>query len=116
MRCPACNLKIRIMNNPGLVARFVFKKNAPCPYCHRHIFKPTNHTGEYFKLVFFSIFLIGVILILLALIFGTYVGYQSALVICFWYWMIAVVMISMVVMINLIFLGIKKMLRSHENC
>jgi len=94
-------MKIGIIKNAKFIIRHALKKATPCPYCNINIYKQINPTWEYLKLIFFSVFLIGLIFFLLAIIFGKQVGFKSALVICFWFWIFAVGIIFSIILLNL---------------
>jgi len=102
MECPACHVKIGVFKNVHFTAAFFLKRVQPCPYCKTSLYRPHYPTWAYFKDILFVIFLIGVIFFLLAIIFGTVVGYQTALVICFWFWVIAVAVIGAIILTNIL--------------
>ena len=101
MKCPSCKSKIGMIKNSKFIIGLAFRKAMPCPYCNANIYKLTNPTWEYFKLIIFVIFWFGILLFLLAIIFGGQVGYESALVVCFWFWIIVIIVISSIILCNL---------------
>ena len=101
MKCPSCKSKIGMIKCNKFIIGLAFRKAMPCPYCGTDIFKLTNPTWEYFKLIIFVIFWFGIFLFLLAMIFGRQVGYESALIVCFWFWIIVIIIISSIILCNL---------------
>jgi DNA-directed RNA polymerase subunit RPC12/RpoP len=88
MKCPSCDSKIGMMKWGKFTVGLALRKAMPCPYCNANIYRLTNPTWEYFKLIIFVTFWIGFVLFLIALIFGRVLGYDSALIICFWFWIL----------------------------
>lgn len=79
--------------------------------------KETNPTWEYFKLLIFVIFLIELVLLLTAIIFGRLLGYKLALTACFWLGIIVAACFALIISANLtviffskLFLNIRKRL------
>ena len=101
MKCPLCKSKIGMIKCSKFIIGLVFKKAMSCPYCDANIYRLTNPTWEYFKLIIFVIFWFGIFLFLLAMIFGRQVGYKSALIVCFWFWIIVITVISLIILCNL---------------
>jgi len=90
MKCPSCNLNIGVIKSAKFTISLALRKSKPCPHCDATIYQQTNPTWEYFKLINFIIFWFGLFLFLLAMIFGGQVGYETALIICFWLWIIVI--------------------------
>lgn len=109
MKCPSCSLKIGIINNVGFIIRLAVKKTALCPYCNINIYKQTNQTWEYFEQIFCVIFLGGFGLFLLTIIYSRQVGFKSALSICFWIWIVIVLVFFLIMLINLVLIIFNKM-------
>ena len=109
MECPTCDFKLSILQNTKFILRYMLKKATSCPYCNATIYRQTNPTWEYLKLIFFSAFLIGVVFFFLAIIFGKQIDYKSTLIICFWFWLIGVGVIFSIVLLNVIFIFANKM-------
>ncbi len=79
--------------------------------------KETNPTWEYFKLLILVIFLIELVLLLTAIIFGRLLGYKLALTACFWLGIIVAACFALIISANLtviffskLFLNIRKRL------
>lgn len=109
MKCPSCSSRIEIITNAKFMITLALRKAMMCPYCKANIYKQTNHTWEYFKLIIFSIFFIGFILFLLAIILSQQIGIKSALTICFWYWVVVIVVIFAIILLNLTLISFHKM-------
>ena len=101
MKCPSCNLNIGVIKSFKFTISLALRKSKPCPHCNATIYQQTNPTWEYFKLIIFVIFWFGIFLFLLAMIFGRQVGYESALIVCFWFWIIVIIIISSIILCNL---------------
>jgi len=100
MQCPACQARIGLFRNPRFRVAYALKRVGACPYCQAALHRANDPIWLYFQDILFAIFLIGVIFSLLAMVFGAVVGYQTALVICFWFWAIAVVVVGVIVLLN----------------
>ena len=100
MKCPSCKSKIGMIKCSKFTIGLALRKAMPCPYCGTNIYKLANPTWEYFKLIIFVIFWFGIFLFLLAIIFGGQVGYESALIVCFWLWIIVIIVISSIILLN----------------
>ena len=100
MLCPACQARISLLKNPQFRVTYALKKTGACPYCQAVLHRPNYPTWAYFQDILFAIFLIGAIFFLLAMIFGAVVGYQTALIICLWFWAIAAAVIVAIVLLN----------------
>ncbi len=70
-----------------------------------------NPTWEYFKLVSFVVGWFGVFLFLLAIIFGRHVGYETALLICFWFWIMIVLVFLVIVLGNIGIVFLQRILK-----
>ena len=101
MKCPSCNSKIGMMKSSKFITGLALRKAMPCPYCDTNIYRLTNPTWEYFKLIIFVTFWFGLFLFLLAMIFGRQVGYETAWIVCFWLWIIVIVVFSSIILCNL---------------
>ena len=95
-------MKISVFKKVRFTTAFFLNGVQPCPYCKTSLHRPHDPTWAYFKDILCVIFLIGVILFLLAIIFGTVLGYQTAFVISFWFWVVAAAVVSTIVVVNLI--------------
>jgi len=114
MKCPACNLSIGVINSAKLAINLALRKPMPCPHCNAAINQQTNPTWEHFKFIIFVIFWLGLILFLIALLFGRQVGYESALKICFWLWIILIVVFVLIVLCDLAVIFLRKITGSKE--
>ncbi len=101
MQCPSCFHHIGMLPSIRLTISLLRKKYKQCPYCRIRIYRPINPTWEYFKLITFVVTWFGVFLFLLAVIFGRQVGYETALIICFWFWLMIVMVFLVIVLGNL---------------
>jgi hypothetical protein len=101
MKCPSCKSKIGTIKCSKFIIGLALRKAMPCPYCDTNIYRLTNPTWEYFKLIIFVIFWFGIFLFLLAIIFGKQTGYESALIVSFWFWIIVIIVISSIILCNL---------------
>ena len=101
MRCSSCNSKIGMIKCSKFMIGLALKKAMPCPYCNNNIYRLTNPTWEYFKLIIFVTFWFGLVLFLVAIIFGRVLGYESALTICFWFWVLVVIIFISIILSNL---------------
>jgi hypothetical protein len=101
MKCPSCDSKIGMIKWGKFTMGLALRKAMPCPYCNAKIYRLNNPTWEYFKLIIFVTFWIGFVLFLIALIFGRALGYDWALMICFWFWILAVLIFTSIVLFNL---------------
>jgi hypothetical protein len=68
-----------------------------------------NPTWEYFKLVSFVVAWFGVFL--LAIIFGRQVGYETALLVCFWFWLMIVLVFIVIIVGNLGLIFLKRIFK-----
>jgi len=102
MQWPACQARIGFLRTPRFRVTYALKKVGACPYCRAALHRANDPTWFYFQDILFAIFLIGAIFFLLAMVFGAVVGYQTALVICFWFWAIAVVVVGVIVLLNVL--------------
>ena len=101
MKCPSCNSKIGMIKSGKFTIGLALRKAMPCPYCNTTIYKLAKPTWEYFKLIIFVTFWFGLVLFLIAIIFGRVLGYESALTICFWFWILVVVIFTSIIPSNL---------------
>lgn len=101
MKCPSCNLNIGVIKSAKFTISLALRKSKPCPHCNATIYQQTNPTWEYFKLIIFVIFWFGLFLFLLAMIFGRQVGHETALIICFWFWIIVIIVFTLIILCNL---------------
>ena len=101
MECPSCNSKIGMIKSGKFTIGLALRKAMPCPYCNTTIYKLTKPTWEYFKLIIFVTFWFGLVLFLIAIIFGLVLGYESALTICFWFWILVVIIFTSIILSNL---------------
>jgi len=101
MKCTSCNLNIGVLKSAQFTINLALRKSNQCPHCGVTIYHQTNPTLEYFKLILFVIFWFGSFLFLLAIIFGRQVGYETALIICFYFWAIVILIIALIVLCNL---------------
>jgi len=83
----------------------------PCPFCGSTIYKQTNLTWEHFKLIFFAMFWIGLVLFLMAVVFAGQIGLKTSLLICFWYWVVVVMVFFSIILLNLAAILIFKLYR-----
>ena len=90
MKCPTCRKRLGLIKSTALSWKFAIRKAVPCPYCRNNIYWQHNPTSEYLKLLLFTAAWLGTVLFLLAVIFSGQIGFTSALLICFWLWVIAV--------------------------
>jgi len=111
MKCPACHAKIGFFRNVHFLITYTFKRVQTCPYCGTTLQRPSYPTWDYYRDILFVIFLIGAIFFLLAIIFGSVIGYQTALVICFWFWGIAVAVIGAIIFTNILSIVLPKYYR-----
>jgi len=107
MQCPACQARIGLIGNPWFRVTYALKKVGTCPHCQAALHRSNYPTWAYFQDILFAIFLIGAIFFLLVMVFGTVVGYQTALVICFWFWMISAAVIGVIVSLNVLWAAAK---------
>lgn len=101
MNCPSCSSKIGKINSARLVLFLASRKAIACPRCNTSIYPQTNYTVEYFKLIIFVIFWIGIFLFFIAILFGQVLGYESSLIICFWFWILVIVIFTSIILCNL---------------
>lgn len=64
--------------------------------------KKTNPTWDHFKLLLFVLFLTELALFFMAIIFGRLIGYDWALIACFWLGVIVAGCFILIVLINLV--------------
>jgi hypothetical protein len=108
MKCPTCNANIDCLKRVELGASMLFRKFKQCPHCGVTIYRQNNPTWEYFKLIIFINVWFGVFLFLLAVIFGRQVGYKTALIICFWFWVLVVLVFLLIFVGNLTVIFLQK--------
>jgi hypothetical protein len=101
MKCTACKSKIGMIKSGMFTIGLALRKAMSCPYCKTTIYRLENPTWEYFKLIIFVIFWFGLVLFLIAVIFGRVLGYKSALTICFWFWILVVIIFTSLILSNL---------------
>jgi len=111
MKCPSCNLNIGVIKSAKFTISLALKKFKQCPHCGVTIYHQTNPTWEYFKLINFVIFWFGLFLFLLAIIFGRQVGYETALIVCFWLWAIVILVFTLIILGNLVVIFLHKTYR-----
>ena len=109
MNCPSCNSKIGKINSARLVIFLASRKAIACPHCNTSIYPQTNHTLEYFKLIIFVLFWIGLVLFFMAILFGQVLGHESALITCFWLWILVIVIFTSIIVCNLASIFFSKM-------
>lgn len=86
-----------------------FKKDIPCPFCNVLIHKQSNLIWEYFKLIFFAMSWIGLVLFLMAIVFAQQIGLKTSLLVCFWYWVVVVAVFFSMIIINLVMILTNKL-------
>ena len=101
MECSSCNSKIGMIKSGTFMIGLALRKAMPCPYSNTTIYKLTKPTWEYFKSIIFVTFWFGLVLFLIAIIFGRVLGYESALTICFWFWILVVIIFTSTILSNL---------------
>ena len=101
MECPSCNSKIGMIKSGKFMTGLALRKAMPCPYCNTTIYMLTKPTWEYFKLIIFVTCWFGLVLFLIAIIFGRALGYESAFTICFWFWILVVIIFTSIILSNL---------------
>ena len=109
MNCPSCNSKIGLINSARLAIFLASRKAIPCPHCHTSLYPQTNQTLEYFKLVIFVLFWIGIFLFFAAILFGQVLGYKSALIMCFCLWILVIAIFISIIFCNLVVIILSKM-------
>jgi len=108
MKCPTCNVNMGFLKSVELNANMLFRKFKQCPHCGVTIYRQTNPTWEYFKLISFVNIWFGVFLFLLAIIFGRQVGYKAALIICSWFWVLVVLVFLLILVGNIAVIFLQK--------
>ena len=115
MKCPSCNLNIGVIKSAKFTISLALRKSKPCPHCNATIYRQTNPTWEYFKLIIFVICWFGLFLFLLAMIFGSQVGYETALIICFWFWVFVITVLTIIILCNLTIIFLYKIYVKMRN-
>lgn len=108
MKCPLCHNHILFFKNPMFVILLYLKQVAACPYCNVAIYKKTNKIWKYYEQFLFIFFWFGVLLSLLAIIFGRQIGFKSAFIICFWFWIILAIVFLAIIFLNLVYILLRK--------
>jgi hypothetical protein len=108
MECSSCSKKINGIQNLKFWIKFFLRKAATCPYCRTALYAKENPTREYFKLIFFTLFFFGLALFLMAMIFSRQVGFKSAVIICFWFWIIIIAVFLSTILLNWAVIGFKR--------
>lgn len=88
------------------------KLTQPCPFCNAVIHKRTNLIWEHFKLIFFAMLWIGLVLFLMAIVIARQIGLKTSLIVCFWYWAVVVVVFFTIIFLNLAIIFILKFYRT----
>ena len=101
MKCPSCNSKIGMIKSGKFTIGLALRKAMLCPYCNTTIYKLTKPIWEDIKLIIFVTFWFGLVLFLIGIIFGRALGYESALTICFWFWILVVIIFTSLILSNL---------------
>jgi hypothetical protein len=109
MNCPSCKATIGLINSARLAIFLASRKAIACPHCNTSLYPQTNYTLEYFKLVIFVLFWIGLFLFLVAILFGQVLGYKSALIMCFCLWILAIAIFISIILCNLVVIILSKM-------
>ncbi len=112
MQCPSCHHRIGMLFGMVFTLGLSRKKYKHCPYCGIRIYRLVNPTWEYYKLISFIVGWIGVFLFLLAVIFGRQVGYETALFICFWFWLLIILVFLLIIFGNFGIIILKKILKA----
>lgn len=108
MKCPSCNSKIGIIKNSKFLIQLYFRTVSSCPYCSANIFKKPHPTWGYFESIFYVMLWFGIVLFLLAIIYSRHIGFKSAIVMCFWSWLVVVVVFFSIIILNLLLICFQK--------
>ena len=111
MKCLACHHRNGFLSSVILIISLLHKQYRQCPHCGINIYRQVNPTWEYFKLISFVVGWFGVLLFLLAVIFGRHVGYESALRICFGFWIMIILVFMLIVLGNLGLVFLQRIMR-----
>jgi hypothetical protein len=76
--------------------------------------RESKPTWDYFGLLFFILAWMGLFLFLIALVFAHHVGFISALKVSLGYWIFIIVVFLCIIILNLIYLLIKKTFRFYN--
>ena len=74
----------------------------PCPYCRTLIYQKRHRAWDYYEQFIFIAVLFGVLLLLLTAIFGRHIGYHSALITSFGFWLVLLSVFAVILVLNLI--------------
>ena len=110
MKCPACESEIDLVKVTQFSTWSFFKHAQTCPYCNTTIHRNPNKTWEYCEQLLFVFVLIGIVLLLLAIIFGRHVGFKTALTASLYLGAVVAGIFLVIFSLNLIYVFLKQFL------